>query len=63
MAVTDQTLEIGDDVQVIAGAHRGHRATLVEVGGATSSRHVVRCQDGETVRLSKVHVQRHDDER
>ncbi len=58
MAVTDHSLAVGDVVQVVAGPHEGHRATLVEVGGPASSRHVLRCQDGDTVRLSKAHVQR-----
>ena len=60
MQVADHTLQTGDDVQVIAGPHRGHRARLLQVGGDTSSRHTVRCEDGETVRVSKAHVQRCD---
>jgi len=58
MAVVDHTLSIGDDVEVIAGAHQGHRATLVALADPTGSRHTVQCEDGQTVRLSKVHVQR-----
>ncbi len=61
MAVADHTLNVGDDVHVIAGAHQGHRATLVALADPTSSRHTVRCEDGQTVRLSKVHVQRSSD--
>ncbi|WP_426566434.1 hypothetical protein ACPPVT_07760 [Angustibacter sp. McL0619] len=60
MAVTDHTLQVGDDVRLIAGAHRGHLAQLVQLGGDTSSRHTVRCEDGQTVRVSKAHVQRTD---
>ncbi|GAA4359123.1 hypothetical protein GCM10023145_32530 [Angustibacter luteus] len=60
MPVTDHTLEVGDDVHLIAGAHRGHRAQLLQVGDDTSSRHTVRCEDGDTLRVSKAHVQRGD---
>lgn len=58
MAVADHDLNIGDAVHVIAGAHQGHRATVVELAAPSGSRHTVRCEDGQTVRLSKVHVQR-----
>lgn len=58
MAVADSTLRVGDDVHVIAGAHQGHRATVVALAEPTGSRHTIRCEDGQTVRLSKVHVQR-----
>jgi ribosomal protein L24 len=63
MAIMDHTLQVGDAVRVIAGPHRGHSARVVELGDATASRHTVRClshgqPDGETLRVSKVHVQR-----
>jgi ribosomal protein L24 len=58
MAVVDHSLDVGDDVHVIAGPHQGHRATVVQLADPTGSRHTVRCEDGQTVRLSKVHVQR-----
>ena len=62
MPVMDHTLQVGDPVQVIAGAHRGHQGQVVELGDASSSRHTVRCldhaPDGEVLRVSKVHVQR-----
>ena len=62
MPVMDHTLQVGDAVQVIAGPHRGHQATVLALGDATSSRHTVRCLDhdvdGEVLRVSKVHVQR-----
>jgi hypothetical protein len=60
MSVTDHTLQVGDDVQLIAGPRRGHRARLVQLGGDTSSRHTVRFEDGQTARVSKAHVQRTD---
>lgn len=58
MAVADHNLDVGDDVHVIAGPHQGHRATVLELAAPTGSRHTVQCEDGQTVRLSKVHVQR-----
>ena len=60
MAVADHTLRVGDDVRLIAGPHGGHRALVVQLGDDTSSRHTVRCEDGQTVRVSKAHVQRTD---
>jgi hypothetical protein len=54
MPVTDHTLQVGDDVRLIAGA------LLVQLGDDTSSRHTVACEDGQTVRISKAHVQRTD---
>jgi hypothetical protein len=58
MAVVDHSLDVGDDVQLIAGAHQGHRATVVQLAEPTGSRHTLQCEDGQTVRVSKVHVQR-----
>ena len=56
---------LADSVRLIAGPHRGHTGRLLELGGETTSRHTVRClshaaPDGETLRVSKVHVQRDD---
>jgi ribosomal protein L24 len=58
VAVADHTLTVGDDVRVIAGAHQGHQATIVALAEPSGSRHTVHCEDGQTVRLSTVHVQR-----
>lgn len=60
MQVADHTLQVGDDVRLIAGTHRGHQALLVQLGDDSSSRHTVRCEDGQTMRVSKAHVQRTD---
>jgi hypothetical protein len=66
MPIMDHTLQVGDAVRLVAGRHNGHVARLVEVGDATSSRHTVHClehpgPDGETLRVSKAHVQRDSD--
>ena len=56
--LTRELARMGHDVHVIAGPHQGHRATVVQLAEPTGSRHTVQCEDGQTVRLSKVHVQR-----